>query len=42
MKWCHLFVRHQGKIAAKFEILWGEKILIYQPWDSDEVVPSVC
>jgi hypothetical protein len=26
MKWCHLFVRHQGKIAVKFEILWIKKL----------------
>jgi hypothetical protein len=26
MKWCHLFVRHQGKIAVKFEILSIKKL----------------
>jgi hypothetical protein len=26
MKWCHLFVRHQGKIAVKFEFLSIKKL----------------
>jgi hypothetical protein len=26
MKWCHLFVRHQDKIAVKFEILSIKKL----------------
>jgi hypothetical protein len=26
MKWCHLFVRHQGKIGVKFEILSIKKL----------------
>jgi hypothetical protein len=26
MKWCHLFVRHPGKIAVKFEILSIKKL----------------